>query len=86
MTDELQTKVIEIIKETTGVNVLSVNIKVKNIYEKGSKVEKAAQAVKTEVVPQVEPKTIEEVEQITFEEPIENSENVNLENDEKKGE
>lgn len=37
LTEELQSKVIEVIRETTGVKVLDVNIKVKNIYEKNPK-------------------------------------------------
>lgn len=39
VTEELQSQVIEVIKETTGVKVLDVDVKVKNIYEKGQKVE-----------------------------------------------
>ncbi|MBO5178846.1 MAG: alkaline shock response membrane anchor protein AmaP [Clostridia bacterium] len=39
VTEELQSKVIEVIRETTGVKVLDVDVKVKNIYEKGQKAE-----------------------------------------------
>ncbi|MBR4111225.1 MAG: alkaline shock response membrane anchor protein AmaP [Clostridia bacterium] len=39
VTEELQSKVIEVIRETTGVKVLDVDVKVKNIYEKGQKLE-----------------------------------------------
>lgn len=57
VTDELQSNVIKVIKETTGVNVLDVDVKVKNIYEKGQKAE-----VKTVETPSksIEKETIEE--------------------------
>lgn len=49
VTEELQAKVIEVIKETTGVKVLDVDVKVKNIYEKGQKNEaKVVQTTKQE--------------------------------------
>ena len=51
LTEELQSKVIEVIKETTGVKVLNVNVKVKNIYEKGQKFDnKKVEVSKTEVI------------------------------------
>lgn len=66
VTEELQAKVIEVIKETTGVKVLDVNVKVKNIYEKGQKNEaKIVENVKKEevvVVPENKEEEINENE------------------------
>lgn len=46
LTKDLQEKIIKVISETTGVKVLSANIKVKNIYEK---VKREAKAVEIKV-------------------------------------
>lgn len=77
LTEELQAKVIEVIKETTGVKVLDVNIKVKNIYERNTKNSnkineevKIAEVVKPVVL--TEEEKIEEVsEEISDNENIE---------------
>lgn len=79
LTEELQTKVIEVVKETTGVKVLDVNVKVKNIYEKGQKAEakimEETKVVETNVVEQQTAPEVEETnENIADEEKIENKE------------
>lgn len=81
VTEELQSQVIEVIKETTGVKVLDVDVKVKNIYEKGQKVEnkivdatkKVEEPLKTENKEVVTHEPVEEVEAKT-EEVVENQE------------
>lgn len=59
LTAKLQEKVEEIIDATTGVKVLSINVKVKNIYEKNRKASRTtAEDKKSEVVEEV--KNVEE--------------------------
>lgn len=75
LTEELQTKVIEIIKETTGVKVLDVNVKVKNIYEKNTKAFNKVNEEANLVYKVQSTEVNEEVE----EEPIEDSKEENIE-------
>jgi len=49
ITEEMQKQVKEVIKATTGVNVLEVNIKVKNIYPKNKKNEEVIVSQQTNV-------------------------------------
>lgn len=79
LTEELQTKVIEVIKETTGVKVLDVHVKVKNIYEKNSKVvnkpvEESNVTEKPEVRENIVEKEVVENQENTNEEIVENKE------------
>lgn len=46
ITEEMQKQVKEVVNATTGVNVLEVNIKVKNIYQKQKKNEDASKEIK----------------------------------------
>lgn len=74
LTEELQTKVIEVIKETTGVKVLDVHIKVKNIYEKNAKVvNKLVEEIKITEKPEIKENIVENQEN-TNEEIVENKE------------
>ena len=61
LTKELQEKIIKVISETTGVKVLSANIKVKNIYEKVKK------EVKTVELKVEEPKKVDVQEAVITE-------------------
>lgn len=54
LTNELQAKIKEVIYETTAIKTLSINVKVKNIYDKNKK------ANKTEVQNKPEVKTVKE--------------------------
>lgn len=75
LTKELQEKIIKVISETTGVKVLSANIKVKNIYEK---VKKEAKTVSLKVE---EPKK-DEGQQLV----LENTESTDVQAEEQKSE
>lgn len=79
LTEELQTKVIEIIKETTGVKVLDVNVKVKNIYEKKSK---GSIEVNEDANLGYKPQTVDTAEEKIAVEPIEDSKEENVEENE----
>ena len=61
LTKELQEKIIKVLSETTGVKVLSANIKVKNIYEKVKK------EVKTVELKVEEPKKVDVQEAVITE-------------------
>ena len=75
LTEELQSKVIEVVKETTGVKVLDVNVKVKNIYEKGQKVEnKTIEEPKNEETQEFASEVNETNEKVVVEEVVENKE------------
>ncbi len=78
LTEELQSKVIEVIKETTGVKVLDVNIKVRNIYDKNVKnLNKTNEEVKTiETEKVVVTKEDGELSQEVTEENIEKNEEI----------
>lgn len=79
LTEELQTKVIEIIKETTGVKVLDVNVKVKNIYEKKSK---GSIEVNEDANLGYKSQTVDTAEDKITVEPIEDSKEENVEENE----
>lgn len=81
VTEELQAQVIEVIKETTGVKVLDVDVKVKNIYEKGQKVENKI----VEETKKVEEPAKTETKEVVNEEATEKNEEV-VENQEEKKE
>ena len=67
--------IIEVVKETTGVKVLDVNVKVKNIYEKGQKVEnKTIEEPKNEETQEFASEVNETNENVVVEEVVENKE------------
>jgi len=81
ITEEMQKQVKEIIKATTGVNVLEVNIKVKNIYQKQKKNEESAKVIvskkqETETIKEPSSESAKEVEA-----PIDENDVVNVENE-----
>lgn len=62
ITEEMQKQVKEIVKATTGVNVLEVNIKVKNIYQKQKKNEESVKEIKVVAEKKQVPEQIDKVE------------------------
>lgn len=74
-TEEMQRQVKEVIKSTTGVDVIEVNIKVKNIYQKQKKNDavKESKKQKNEVLEEVR---VEEVPQEIIEPQVANSEEI----------
>jgi uncharacterized alkaline shock family protein YloU len=75
ITEEMQKQVKEVINATTGVNVLEVNIKVKNIYQKQKKNEEPAKVIASKkqeveapseenVMPELENEIVESTEEL----------------------
>lgn len=75
ITEEMQRQVKEVVKTTTGVDVLEVNIKVKNIYQKNKKASDSTEPAIAEQVVVPEKVENEDVEKAT-EEVIEKVETV----------
>ena len=84
LTEKLQQEVIDVVKDTTGVKVLDVNVKVKNIYEKANKknintvkeqpkVAETAEAIEKET--ECIENTIEETEEVVTETVAEETDN-----------